>query len=107
MGEYSKDITVPRTRADCVATIGGMISDLTQIAKTVPDCMSRCDLAQMLDCLFLFYSGYSGVKSQIMSYSGILTEEEIMRFLGASMAIEKDLRDEMKKLIAVCQLQRG
>lgn len=79
-------------RADCVASISGFASNLTQISKCVYDSIKSDDMASTVDCMNKFYAGYGAISAAILSYNGILTEEEVIKYLTSITEIEKEFK---------------
>ena len=89
-------------RADCIANISGFNSNLTQIAKCVYDSIKEKDIPSIVDCMNKFYTGYGVISASILSYNGIITEEEVVKYLSSVTEIEKEFKkktcDIAKKL---------
>jgi hypothetical protein len=81
-----------RNRADCVAEISVYTSNLQQIAKCVYDSIKAKDIPSIVDCMGKFYAGYGAISGAILSYNGILTEEEVVKYLASITGIEREFR---------------
>jgi hypothetical protein len=63
-----------------------------QIAKCVYDSIKEKDIPSIVDCMNKFYVGYGAMSAAILSYNGILTEEETLGYLQSITEIEKEFK---------------
>ena len=85
-------------RADCISSISTFTSNLTQITKCVYDSIKAKDIASIVDCTNKFYTGYGAISAAILSYNGILTEEEVLKYLTSITEIEKEFKKTTNEL---------
>lgn len=85
-------------RADCIASISGFNSNLSQIAKCVYDSIKAKDIPSIVDCMNKFYAGYGAISAAILSYNGILTEDEVLKYLTSITEIEKEFKKTTNEL---------
>lgn len=84
-------------RADCVASISVLISSLQQIGKCVEDSISEKDIPSIVDCMHKFYTGYGAISANILSYNGILTEDEVLKYLTTLAKVESEFKNKTNK----------
>ncbi len=56
------------------------------------------DIASIVDCMNKFYTALGAISAAILSYNGVLTEQEVFKYLTTITEIEKDFQKSALKL---------
>jgi hypothetical protein len=92
-----------KTRTDCVEEIVVYFSNLNTITKCATDSIENCDFASAIDCLHKFYLAKDTVSAAFVMYSGVLEEDEILKYHQTLFQISKEFREKSIKLAKKCK----
>jgi hypothetical protein len=64
----------------------------------VEDSIKARDIASIVDCMNKFYTALGAISAAILGYNGILTEQEVFKYLTTITEIEKEFRKSAMEL---------
>ena len=88
---------------DCIEKITEYLAGLNQIAKCVRDSLKVCDIESGVDCIFKFYTAHETITSGIIIYKGILSEDEIVKYIATMDAIKREMQRDALTLAKKCE----